>query len=100
MGVYHEEVVKKVGKEELSLILDAAQCGIIDATKMQDIADQLGRSVGGSHRTRKQSDPGMKSEPEMRNILSDWYENTIYKDNVNRDNILTEIISILRDRYL
>ena len=92
MGIYDEEVTKKVGKDELDLILEAVIACQIDNTKMQDIAQKLDVKVGGSHRRRGGSD-----EDEMRNIFSDWYQNVIYKHEWERVTILTEIIKILKD---
>ena len=40
MAIYDEEVTKKVGKDELDLILEAVIAGHIDSTKMQDIAQK------------------------------------------------------------
>ena len=94
MGFYDEEVKKRIGREEWSLILDAVQSGEIGASEMRDIAQNFGRNVGGSHRGRKKSDD-YSHEAEMREILSDWYKETIFAH--KREKILTDIIKILRD---
>ena len=92
MGIYDEEVTKKIGKDELDLILEAVIACHIDKNKMQDIAQKLDVGVGGSHRMRGGSD-----EPELRNIFSDWFQNVMYKDEWDRVRILTEIVKILKD---
>ena len=91
MGVYDRKVREKLGDTVLDLILDNVNQGIIDAQKMKDFAHKLSGSTFGKHKLR--TERGNCDEAEMREILSDWYNEEMYK--IDSKAALDKIIGIL-----
>jgi caspase-like apoptosis-related cysteine protease len=73
MAISDDEVEEIIGNEAWEFILKQVRNNKIDDKKMADIARRFGPTVGGNHGRR-----GGCDDVEMRNVLSDWFEEELY----------------------
>ena len=89
MGLHDDKVNGKLGENVVSLILEEVRSGSINNQKMIDFAQALSKKIGGNHTKRNKSD-----DAEMRNILSDWWEEDLYSESMTRENAKQTLVGI------
>ena len=74
MGLYDKEVKERLGDETYNAILEYVIKGQISNQKLTDFAQQLGQSISGN-----QSRWGKCDEAAMREVLSDWWNESLFE---------------------
>ena len=92
MGPYEKQVKELIGDEPFSLIRESVRRHEISASKMNAIAFHLHDHVGGKHAQRQES-KGQCDDVEIRNILSDWF-NEGGMCNMEQSEVLSVLINI------
>ena len=75
---YDREVEELLGEKVFRIILKYVAEAKIDGQKLKEFAKQLGPAIFGKHKTRTEQRRNSSNQPEMRNILSDWYNEELY----------------------
>ena len=97
---YDREVEELLGKKVLQLICNYVADAKIDGQKMKEFAKQLGPVSFGKHKTRTEQRRNSSNQPEMRNILSDWYNKELH--NLDQVTAVSKLANIFEgpDVYL
>ena len=95
MGKDDKQVKKIMGVDSWETIMSEVRKGSLSAQNMNEIAALLHETVGGNHLRRME-----KNRPcdcaEMRKILSDWYNETMF--NYNSKRAVNELAGVLRSQ--
>ena len=97
MGLYDEKVKAILGQEAWDILVEIVDSDVLDALKMKETARKLHPSVGGSHQRR--TGPSGRRDPdwhEMREVLSDWYQQELYKFEDDKGKALEKLIAIFK----
>ena len=87
MGNYDEEVKELIGRKAWKTIMREGKQGKIRKDQMDYIARLISRKVGGNHLRR-----GGCDDVELRHILSDWYNESLY--GMDRTEALNYLVNI------
>ena len=94
MGKYDKQVKEILSVTAVTILCTAATENKIDGQKMKDLSQELDPKVGGKHQKR-----GERSDDvEMREVLSDWYEQGLC-DMKGKDVLLPTIQSMFSCLY-
>ena len=89
MGKYDKQVKEILSVTAVTILCTAATENKIDGQKMKDLSQELDPKVGGKHQKR-----GERSDDvEMREVLSDWYEQGLC--DMKRNDALRRVVDIL-----
>ena len=94
MGRYDERVKEIWGIEAWNILIEEAKEGSITAQHMRDISQALHPAVGKNHRRRVEEKGVMCDDFELREVLSDWWEQKLFQ--LDRKVALQKISGILR----
>ena len=98
---YMPEVEGKLGKEVVKLMLDTSRRGVISDSHLANIADKLGRDLGGAniimgnHIRRMERDRFAASDTLLKCILSDWWGAELY--DLSCEAALSKLVLICQD---
>ena len=95
MGLYDEEVKAVLGQEAWDILIKIVDSDVLDGLKMKETARKLHPSVGGSHQRR--TGPSGRRDPdwhEMREVLSDWYQEELFEFEDDKEKVLEKLIAI------
>ena len=95
MGLNDEKVKAILGQEAWVILWSSVRSGELDALKMKEMARKLHPSVGGSHQRR--TGPSGRRVPdwhEMREVLSDWYQQELFE--FDQRSALQKLIAIFK----
>ena len=96
MGKNDNNVKKTLGEPAWDTLVAKAADGSIDSQHMKDLSQQLHPNVGGKHLRRVNDEKVKCDDSELRQILSDWWDQELY--NLNQEVALKTICEILRSR--
>ena len=85
MGLNDEKVKEIIGKEAWDILFQSVTRGELSALRMKEVALKLHPTVGGAHLRR--TGPTGKRESdwtEMREVLSDWYQQELFDLDMER----------------
>ena len=94
MGRYDERVKESLGIEAWNILIEEAKEGSITGQHMRDISQALHSTVGKNHRRRVEEKGVMCDDFELREVLSDWWEQKLFQ--LDRKAALQKISDILR----
>ena len=75
----NKSVRERLGKEAWDILIEKSEDGTISDKHMKDISRELGERIGGNHSRRVNERKAVCDGSEMREILSDWWEEELYK---------------------
>ena len=80
MGLNDEKVKEIIGKEVWDILHQSVTSGELEPLKMREVARKLHPTVGGAH-LRRTGPPQRRDSDwhEMREILSDWYQQELFE---------------------
>ena len=86
MGLNDEKVKEILGTEAWEIIFESVTSGeLVDPLKMREFAGKLHPTVGGAHRRRTGPPQRRDSDwTEMREVLSDWYQQELFDLDMER----------------
>ena len=90
----NKSVRERLGKEAWDILIEKSDDGTISDKHMKDISRELGERIGGNHSRRVNERKAVCDGSEMREILSDWWEEELYK--LHQTEALGKISDILR----
>ena len=97
MGLYDEKVKAILGQEAWNILCEIVDSDVLDGLKMKETARKLHSSVGGSHVRRTGPTERRDSDwHEMREVLSDWYQQELYKFEDDKGKALEKLIAIFK----
>ena len=92
-----EEVRKLLGEEIVNAIHDYARDGHIDGHKMGQLAQKLGKSVGGKNRRRTEKGY-LDYGTEVTKVLEDWWNDELYE--MTKEKGIEKLILVFKHRDL
>ena len=95
MGINDREVISIIGRDIWDHILNNVTSGILNSQQMCDIARLLSPKVGGNHSRRVKDERKPCDAAEMREILSDYYDEEMYS--LDTHAAVKKLINIFRD---
>ena len=96
MGKNDNNVKKTLGEPAWDTLVARAADGSIDSQHMKDLSQQLHPNIGGKHFRRVNDEKVKCDDSELRHILSDWWDQELYK--LNQEVALKKICEILRSQ--
>ena len=97
MGLNDEKVKAILGQKAWDILWKSVTSGPLVPLKMKDMAIKLHPAVGGNHQRR--TGPTGKRESdwhEMREVLSDWYEQELFLFEDDKGKALEKLIAIFK----
>ena len=96
MTIYYNKVNDLLGEKFVGKLHHHA--ANMSHTDMEELAKLLGDKVRGRHKTRMEQYNPIDKQPQMRNILSDWYNDELCE--LDREAGRKKLISTLRSNTL
>ena len=96
MGLNDENVIAILSQEAWDILMDIVKSGELDPPKMKETARKLHPTIGGGHLQRTGSGGKRASWPELREILSHWYQLELFQHEDYRQWALERLIDIFK----
>ena len=93
MGKNDYLVKEKLGQKAWEILIEKTKDGTITSQHMKDLSQFLDSTVGGNHSRRVNDQKKSCDDFEMREILSDWWDQKLYK--LDQSEALNKISDIL-----
>ena len=101
MGLNDEKVKAILGQQAWDILWNSVTSGTLNDLKMKDMAIKLHPTVGGSHQRRAGPNGRRDSDwHEMREVLSDWYEQELFAFENDKGKALCKLITIFKSDAL
>ena len=93
MGKNDYLVKERLGQKAWEILIEKTKDGTITSQHMKDLSQFLDSTVGGNHSRRVNDQKKSCDDFEMREILSDWWDQKLYK--LDQRQALNKISDIL-----